>query len=130
MITPEMQEAVKAVAELIKQSDEFKKVMEKQKAYNESTDIATYMTEYGVQQEILSVEFGKPERDEDLIAKIQARIDNLYDEIVSNPVYQEYKDAADEYSAYYQEVVSELDFAITGKKASCSGDCSSCGGCH
>lgn len=130
MITEEMHGAVNAVAELIKNTDAFKNVIEAQKAYNEDAKIAEALTEYSVQQELLSVEITKEDKDEELVSRIQARIDDLYNAIVGSPVYQTYKEAADDYSAFYQEVVSELDFCITGKRSNCSGDCSSCGGCH
>ena len=131
-LNSEILHAVGELCRLIKENDTYKAYKAAADAYEKSSDIATYMTEYNVQQLALTEEYKKSEEERDcaLCESIQNRINELYRYITENPVYEEYKRCADEYEAFYNLVMSELQYGITGKRASCSGDCSRCGGCH
>lgn len=130
-LNSEILHAVGELCRLIKENDAYKAYKTAEEAYAASSDIATLMTEYNVQQLALTEEYKKSEseRDTALCDSIQNRINELYRSITENPIYEQYKNSADEYEALYNAVISELQYGITGK-ASCSGDCSSCGGCH
>ncbi len=123
--------AVKNLADLIKDDNSFKAMLAAAEVYEKNEKIATALTEYTVQQTALTEEYAKDEADRDgaLIDAIQARINELYRTIISDPDYEAYKTASDEYEAFFNSIMSEMQYMITGKSA-CSGDCSSCGGCH
>ena len=131
-LNSEILHAVAGLCSLIKENDSYKAYKAAADAYETDKTIAGLLTEYNVQQLALTEEYKKSEaeRDSELCQSIQNRINDLYRAIVDNPVYEEYKHAADEYEAFYNAVMTEMQFGITGKRSSCSGDCSSCGGCH
>lgn len=130
MLNSEILMAVKKLCDLMKDDKTYKAVTDAAEKYNSDPAISTAMTEYSVQQQALAAEYGKEERDEALCEAIQNRINELYDTIISTPVYEEYKKASDEYEVFYTAVYDEINYQLTGKRSSCSGDCSSCGGCH
>lgn len=123
--------AVKNLSDLIKADSSFKAMMSASEKYEKNEKIATALTEYSVQQTALTEEYAKDEdkRDGAFIDVVQNRINELYNLIINDPDYETYKTASDEYEAFFSSIMSELQFMITGRSA-CSGDCSSCGGCH
>lgn len=123
--------AVKNLADLIKADKSYSAMMSAAGAYEKNEKIATALTEYGVQQTALTEEYAKDEagRDAAFIDSVQNRINELYRVIINDPDYEAYKTASDEYEAFYNSIMAELQYMITGRSA-CSGDCSSCGGCH
>ena len=63
---------------------------------------------------------------------VKKRIGELYNEIVNNPAYTAYVQAEEQIGNLMKEVNDELNFRITGERpqSACTGNCSSCGGCH
>ena len=67
------------------------------------------------------------------MTSIKKRIGELYNTIVGSPVYQEYMSAQEGVGELMNLVNDEINFEVTGERPSqsaCSGNCSSCGGCH
>lgn len=129
MLSSETLMAIKKVADIMKENDKYKAVTAAAEKYEKDPVISASMTEYSVQQQALAEEYKKAERDDALCTAIQNRINELYETIIASPVYEEYKKASDEYEVYYNAVYDELNYQLTGKRASCTGDCSSCSGC-
>ena len=130
MLSEEILLAAKKLTDLMKEDETYKAVTEASEKYNADPKISVAMTEYSVQQQALANEYAKEDRDDEICEAIQKRINEIYNKIVETPVYEEYKRASDEYAAFYSAVYDELNYQLTGKRSSCSGDCSSCGGCH
>lgn len=104
---------------------------EARKAYENDERVGKLATEYEVQQRAMQNEAVKADRDEKLIAMIQARIDAIYDQIVKSDVYVALEKAQNEVNELMNMVNSTITFHITGEEASsCTHDCSTCGGCH
>ena len=100
-------------------------------AYESDERVMKLMMEYEVQQRAMQNEAMKPERDDALIGMIQDRIDALYDQIVATESYKALEAAQDEVNELMNMVNNTITFNITGKDAaSCTHDCSTCGGCH
>ena len=104
---------------------------EARKAYESDETVMKLMTEYEVQQKAINLEAMKDERSEDLLKSIQARIDAIYEQIVSTEVYKALEAAQNEVNDLMELVNTTITFNITGEMpSSCTHDCSSCGGCH
>ena len=128
-LSKEITETVTRLADLIKSDPRYEAVMEAQKAYTEDAQINRLLTEYNVQQAALA-EASKGEQDAQLVESIRRRLEELYHQVVENPVYLAYKEASDAYNAFYQSVSQELEFALNGRQSGCTHDCSTCSGCH
>ena len=98
-------------------------------AYNECHELHALITEFNVNQTAMQAEYSKEDRDDVVIHQIENRLEELYNQITALDEFSAYTRAKEEYDAYYNEVLAELEFAITGSRP-CSHDCSSCGGCH
>lgn len=129
ILSEKIVEMIHALGEEIKNDPRCAALKDAAAVYNESHELNALITEYNVHQTALSEEYSKEERDEDVIRNIENRLEELYTQITGLDVYSDYARAKEEYDSYYNEIVSELEYAITGHKP-CAHDCSSCGGCH
>ena len=135
-LTPEMKEVIAKLGELVKADERCMRIQSTKSDYEHSEELTALIGEYNTQQNLLADAYNKPEGDqtasEEFKSAVQARIDALYDQITTHPVYTAYVAAKNEFDALTQEIYAELQFVITGERP-CSHDCSSCGGscgCH
>ena len=104
--------------------------MEKAKAaYESSEKIGNLMMEYGIQQQALTSMGDSEEIDTDALTRIQDRIDEIYAEITTDPIFRELDEAQTAVNELMETVNNTIMFNATGKTP-CSHDCSSCSGCH
>lgn len=100
-------------------------------AYTASEELRTAFAEYKVQQMVLQEEANKEEIDNELVKRIDTRIEELYDFITKHPVYAELAAAEEALNQELKKVMDTITAQITGVPADgCTHDCSSCGGCH
>lgn len=135
-LTPGMKEVIAKLGELVKADERCTRIQSTISDYEHSEELTALIGEYNTQQNLLADAYNKPEGDqtasEEFKSAVQARIDALYDQITTHPVYTAYVAAKNEFDALTQEIYAELQFVITGERP-CSHDCSSCGGscgCH
>lgn len=135
-LTPEMKDLIAKLGELVKADERCTRIQSTISDYEHSEELTALIGEYNTQQNLLADAYNKPEGDqtasEEFKSAVQARIDALYDQITTHPVYTAYVAAKNEFDALTQEIYAELQFVITGERP-CSHDCSSCGGscgCH
>lgn len=124
--------AVKNLCDLMKADPRYVAVNEAGRAYSENPEISTLLIEYQAQQTALTEIYAKDERDDSIIDAIQGRLNEIYTAIIENPLYVAFKEASDEYEAYYKSIYEEMEFHLTGKRpnSGCTHDCSTCSGCH
>ena len=102
-------------------------------AFQSDVALQAKMSEYETERRLLGEEFSKNSDDVDqqVVAKLKARIEALSKEIVENPLYQAFSKAQEAMNALMADVNAEIKFCITGERpAECTHDCSTCRGCH
>lgn len=121
-LAAELGQAIKADERMVR--------MDKAKeAYESDAEISRLLAEYGVQNQALT-QMGDGEHiDTDALARIQDRIDELYAQITSNPLFVELDKAQHDMDELMATVNNTIMYNITGQ-TQCTHDCSSCGGCH
>ena len=101
------------------------------KAYDSDPHLKAFLTEYEVQQKAMQNEMSKSEQDTHLLAMIRERIDVLYRQINENPAFADLNRTQQAVNDLMNRVNQTIMFEITGEApASCTHDCSTCGGCH
>ena len=132
MMTEEMRKAAEALGDLLKDSDEVKAANAAKAVYDNYEAVQQAIFEYNTQNAVLAKEYQKDEKDEVFMETVKKRIGELYNEIVNNPAYTAYVQAEEQIGNLMKEVNDELNFRITGERpqSACTGNCSSCGGCH
>ena len=132
-ISREIREATEALAKLIRADKRYQAYEAAAEVYEKDPEILSMITEYNVHPAARSEQYTHEERNEEMIACIQKRIDELYESITNNGSYRDFIRAKEESDAFVQMVNAELEFFITGRRAcahncaSCHADCSSAG---
>lgn len=132
-MTKEILKEAQALGKLIAASDEVKAANAAKDAYENDKEMQALITEYNVNNKALAEEYKKSEHDEALMTSIKKRIGELYNQIMAHPVYVSYMTAQEGVGELMRLVNDEINFEVTGERPSasaCSGNCSSCGGCH
>lgn len=113
----------------IKEDERMIRMEKAKETYDNSEKISKLMIEYGIQQQALTTMGDSEEIDTDALSRIQDRIDEIYAEITTDPIFKELEEAQNDVNELMESVNNTIMFNATGKTA-CSHDCSSCSGCH
>lgn len=76
------------------------------------------------------------EKDQEKIKELNDQLRALYDEIMANPVMVEFNEARQEVDKLLNDINSIISMSAQGADpetceiSDCTGNCSSCGGCH
>lgn len=128
-----MKEALEAFLNALRESDAVVHYNNVKEAYTADGELITLVNEYNMQGQLLRDEGAKPERDDALIEQITEKLKETYDAIMRN----EHMLAMQEAEQKISEIVSDIDRGIRSvimpedvEGGACTGNCSSCGGCH
>jgi cell fate (sporulation/competence/biofilm development) regulator YlbF (YheA/YmcA/DUF963 family) len=124
-------EIAEMLGKTLKEDERLVRLAKAKEAYEKDEALSGILIEFEVQQKAMENEMVKPERDEELLRMIRARIEALYKEIAENRVFIELNEAQTEVNELMNSVNNTIMFNITGElPSSCTHDCSTCGGCH
>lgn len=100
-------------------------------AYEADETVARLTAEYEAQQKAMQGEIANTQRDENAIARMQTRMDALYEAIVGTATYRELEAAQGEVNELMNMVNTTITYQITGQAPDgCTHNCATCGGCH
>ncbi len=136
-----MENIIKSVRELGKaiQADEtFKAYIEaKTEADNDET-LQNAIGEFNLVKMQINEEAQKEDKDEAKLQELNVQLRKSYADIIANEKMQKYNNANQLYSGLINKVYAILEMCCNGEdpetcepeEHSCSGSCSTCGGCH
>ena len=126
ILNTEMKELIAKLGELVKNDPRHRAIQESIEEYERSEDLNAKIAEYNAQQNILADTYSRGEEiTDELRDTVQERIDALYNDITTHPVYVAYLGAKQNFDELTNEIFAELQFVITGSRP-CSHNCSSC----
>ena len=132
--TPDTQnvfELAIVLGKALKKDPRMVRMDEARKAYEQDATVSTLIAEYEVQQKAMQNIATGESFEPQMMEMIQNRINELYEQIMSHPVYVELNAAQEAVNELMNAVNNTITFAITGEMPSnCTHDCSTCGGCH
>ncbi len=107
-------------------------------ANDDDEQLQNLINAFNLKRMQLQMEVGKADKDDDKIAELDEVIKTSYKSIMDNPkmkIYQAAKEGLDELLNQINTIISMSANGMDPDKinlelASCSGNCSSCGGCH
>ncbi len=123
-----VKECTKLLGEAIAASEPVKSYLAAKEAYDTSKELQEKLAEYSTDRMLLGEENMKDlaMQDAELIAKLNARVEALYDEITHMDVYLNLTGAQQAVNLLMQEVNGDINFYAFGERP-CTHDCSSCG---
>ena len=127
----DIMELAAELGKTLKEDERLKALEVAKNEYTSNTELQKKLVEYEVQHKALQGEITKEERDTMFIEIIQKRIDELYREITSDPVFIKLNEVQAEVNELMNAVNATITANITGETpSSCTHNCSTCGGCH
>lgn len=122
------------------QADERYKTFAVAKANNDNdAELQAMIGKFNDLRRELNVEMSKEEKDGEAMTKLDGEIKKLYGDIMTRPSMVEYNSAREALDKLLSSVNFIITMAANGEDPmtcpeeqphSCSGSCSSCGGCH
>ncbi|MBO5287016.1 MAG: YlbF family regulator [Clostridia bacterium] len=122
----EIMELAAQLGQAIKADERIAKMNEVKEEYEKDEKIQSLMLEYNTQQIALAEEYKKTPVDEKVIEAIEKRLDEIVAEVTTNPIFLKLNEVQEEVQKLMNEVNSEIEFQITGKRP-CTHDCHTCG---
>lgn len=135
-------DAIKAARELGKaiQNDErYKAYVEAKKANDSDEELQQLIGEFNLKRQNLQLEMNKPDdsRDEEKVKRLNTELQQQYVKVMGNHNMANYTVMKEAVDKLLQEIQGIISLCCDGEDpdtceytASCSGDCSTCGGCH
>ena len=108
------------------------------RANDENKELQDMIGEFNLARMDLNNEIGKTERSDERIAELNEKVNSLYGQIMGNEGMVAYNEAKRECENLVNYIDAIINTAMNGgdpmtveePSASCTGSCSTCGGCH
>jgi len=121
----EMLEMARELGQLIKNSSEMKRLTIAEENYDADIELQKLIDEYKAHDSAIATT-----DDAMLTEAIEKRKNEIYEAVVSNPVYNEFMSAQEDVNRLMNTVNSEISFIVTGERGCSDEGCSGCSGCH
>ena len=128
-----VQDCARALGEAIVASEEYQNMQLCEKAAESDPAAAEAMGRYMELHAAVNQEMSNEEPDAEKIARLGREMDEIQQTLSALPAVEEMTAARQRSSGLMDQVNKILEFIITGdvqEGGGCSGNCSSCGGCH
>lgn len=123
----------------LQKDERYLKLAAAQKANEEDTALNELISKLQLVQLSFQQEASKEEKDDAKLQEMDAEFSQLYAQVMANPNMQAYQNAAQEVDKLMKYVNGIFTLCLQGQDPAtcepeeehhCSGECSSCGGCH
>lgn len=129
-------EMTRELGKLIQQEESYVKMKNAEKSADADTELQELIKEFNLKRLNINVETQKVDKDGEKIAKLNKEMQNVYADIMSNENMKSYNEAKQEFDQISGRVLTILQNSIAGEDPettdvsdSCTGSCSTCGGC-
>lgn len=129
-------ELTRALGAEIQKTEEYKRFMTAKEKNDNDEALQKQIGDFNLLKMQLDSEHEKEEKDDAKILELNEKIVALYNEIVSGESMTEYNAAYEAYRTLTDKISNILLMCENGEDpatcepSSCTGNCSSCGGCH
>ncbi len=121
------------LGEALSESDEFKRYRLAEEKYHADEEAARLTAEYGKKSEELAKELSREDIKPSEMIKIRQQMTAEYNKLFNNEVIKEFLQSKQMAESLLSQVNNIIQYYVTGEEeqtGGCSGNCSSCGGCH
>ena len=131
----EVKELAREFAENLAKTDAVVAFLAAKEKFENNQTLQGKMVEYNAQRSAIGAELSKnvEEQDKLLLERIRGRMNELYEEVASDPEYLAFAEAQTAFNEVMETVNAEMTYAIFGvlPEPKCTHDCSTCGShCH
>lgn len=125
-------EKARELGQMISESDEFKALKGAEDLQLADPEAQQMMMDYSVTREALSKRAAADGVTKEDLENIQKEAQDAFEKLLTNKNIKRYIDANQAFKTLIDQVNAIIAFYVKGEEQSggCSGNCSSCGGCH
>ena len=121
----------KELGMMIADSPQFARVKEAEEAQLSDSEATALMMEYSQKQDELSKRASQPDITKEDFENIRKEAQQAFEKICQNENIKAYLEANRAFSSMIEQVNTIIGYFVKGgDSAGCSGNCSSCSGCH
>ena len=133
-----MLEALRALGAEIQKDERFIRFTKAKLANDNDVELQNAISEFNIVRMNLDKEMSAETQDEAKIKEYNETLRNIYGKVMSSPAMLEYNTAKGEMDAMLNDINSVILQCVDGadpatvepEQHSCTGSCSTCGGCH
>lgn len=130
-------EKARELGKMLQQEESYKKLQLAQANADADMELQNYIGEFNMKRMSINNEASKAERDQDKMTRLNTEMRAAYSKIMSNENMIAYNEAKDEFDVIANRVMAIIQQSAEGAdpetadftQSSCSGSCSTCGGC-
>ncbi len=128
----EIIEKARELGKMLSESDEFKALKGAEDMQLSDPEAQQLMMEYSVTREQLTKRAAAENVTKEEMENIQKEAQSAFEKLLTNANIKRYLDANQSFKTLIDQVNAIIAFYVKGEEqsGSCSGNCSSCGGCH
>lgn len=132
----EILELAQQLGQKIADSEEIKVFHEMEKIYYEDEEAQRVMQQYEAERAAMTVKAKETGMTPESLQLFQQEMKKSMDKLMANATVREYLEAKSNFNDIVKKVNSIIAYCIQGEdqelaaEGGCSGNCSSCGGCH
>ncbi len=124
-------EKARELGEMLSKSETFNRMKNAEKAKNDSTEACLKLAEYNKMANEFAVKVQTAEPTKEELEQYRDSLSTAFAELDADPVVHEFLEAKKEFDSLMKNINSIIAFYVVPQgQVSCSGDCSSCGGCN
>lgn len=129
-------EKTRELGKLLQQEESYIKMREAESKADADTKLQELIKEFNLKRLSINIETQKVEKDGEKIAELNKEMQKVYADIMSNENMKDYNNAKQDFDQVSGRVMTILQNCIAGEDpdttdytSSCTGSCSTCGGC-
>ena len=128
----EIIEKARELGQMLSECDEFKALKGAEEMQLADTDAQALMMEYANTRDALSKRAAAENVTKEDFESIQKEAEEAFNKLLTNANIKRYIDASSAFKTLVDQVNAIIAYYVKGEEqgGSCSGNCSSCGGCH
>ena len=130
-------EAVRNLGEAIQQDERFVRYAKAKLDNDNNTELQDSISEFNLIRMQLDDAMASDNQDDDKVKELNEKLRSVYTQIMSSSAMVEYNAAKAELDSMLNDINSVISQCVDGAEpstcepqTSCSGSCSTCGGCH
>lgn len=129
-------EKTRELGKLLQDEESYKSMKEAEKKADADTELQELIKEFNLKRLSINVETQKAEKDGEKIAQLNKEMQKVYADIMANENMKAYNESKQLFDQVSGRVMTILQNCIAGEDpettdfdSSCTGSCSTCGGC-
>ncbi len=125
------------MGKMIQASEEYKRLQAAKEKNDNDTELQDLIGQFNLKRMELNNQLAKSDKDDEKLEKLNHEMRDLYQKVMTNQNMAEYEQAKNEMDMLMNQVNTILVMCVNGEDPdtcdpapSCTGSCSTCGGCH